>query len=87
MGFSGADQEGLKVWHFWGFSLTGAAREAVPKSGCLRSYLLEYLGRPVVPFYPFVLLGEGSPTKIDYSKKGYPYSNLSTGGPSYFAWH
>ena len=26
-------------------------------------------------------LGEGSPTKIDYSKK-YPYSSLSTGGPS-----
>ena len=26
------------------------------------------LGPPVVPFYPF--WGEGSPTKIDYSKKG-----------------
>ena len=26
------------------------------------------LGRPVVPFFPF--WGEGSPTKIDYSKKG-----------------
>ena len=26
------------------------------------------LGAPVVPFYPFV--GEGSPTKIDYKKKG-----------------
>ena len=25
---------------------------------------------------------EGSPTKINYGKKGYPYSNLSTGGPS-----
>ena len=25
--------------------------------------------------------GEGSPTRIDYRKKGYPYSNLSTGGP------
>ena len=33
-----------------------------------------------MPFYPF--FGEGSPTKIDYRKnKGYPYSNLSTGGP------
>ena len=31
-----------------------------------------------MPFYPFV---EGSPTKIDYRKKGYPYSNLSTGEP------
>ena len=40
-----------------------------------------YLGPPVVPFYPF--LGKGSPTKIDYRKKGYPYSTLSTGGPSY----
>ena len=26
--------------------------------------------------------GEGSPAKVDYRKKGYPYSNLSTGGPS-----
>ena len=34
------------------------------------------LGPPIVPFYTF--LGEGSPTE----KKGYPYSNLSTGGPS-----
>ena len=25
---------------------------------------------------------EGSPTKIDYRKKRYPYSNLSSGGPS-----
>ena len=39
----------------------------------------EVLGPPVVRFYPF--LGEGSPTKIDYRKKGCPYSNLSTGGP------
>ena len=38
------------------------------------------LGFAVVPFYPF--LGEGSPTKIDYRQKiGYPYSNLSAGGP------
>ena len=27
------------------------------------------LGPPVLPVYPF--LGEGSPTKIDYGKKGY----------------
>ena len=32
-----------------------------------------------MPFYP--CLGEGSPTKIDYRKTVYPYSNLSTGGP------
>ena len=31
----------------------------------------------VVPFYPF--LGEGSPTKIDYRKKGALI--LTTGGP------
>ena len=31
------------------------------------------LGPPVVPFSP---LFWGSPTKIDYRKKGYPYSNL-----------
>ena len=36
------------------------------------------LGPPVVPFYH--CFGEGSPAKIDY-RKGYPYSNLSTGGP------
>ena len=30
------------------------------------------------------VLGEGSPTKIDYRKKqGYPYSILSTGGPRF----
>ena len=27
-------------------------------------------------------LGEASPTKIDHREKKYPYSNLSTGGPS-----
>ena len=37
------------------------------------------LGPPVVPFGPF--LGEGSPAKIGYRKKGYRFSNLSTGGP------
>ena len=31
---------------------------------------------------PLSFSGEGSPTKIDYGKKGYPYSDLSTGGPS-----
>ena len=38
-----------------------------------------------MPFLtPFV--GEGSPTKIDYRKKGYPFSSLSTGRPrSYFS--
>ena len=41
------------------------------------------LGPPVVPFYPF--FGEGSPTTIVYRKNGYPYSNLSTGGPSCFS--
>ena len=30
----------------------------------------------------YALFGEGSPTKIDYRKKRYPYSNLFTGGPS-----
>ena len=37
------------------------------------------LGPPEVPFYPF--LGEGFPTQIHCRKNGYPYSNLSTGGP------
>ena len=34
--------------------------------------------------HPF--LGEGSPTKLDYRKRiGYPYSNLSAGGPRFSA--
>ena len=38
------------------------------------------LGPPVVvPFYMF--FWEGSPTKRDCRKNGYPYSNPSTGGP------
>ena len=34
-----------------------------------------------IPQCPFTLWGEGSPTKTDYRKKGYPYSNLSTKKP------
>ena len=30
-------------------------------------------------------LGEGSPTKIDYRKKGYPYSDPSTEEPRIFS--
>ena len=37
-----------------------------------------YLGPPVVPFYPSL---------VDYRKKGYPYSNLPTGGPSYILYN
>ena len=37
-------------------------------NACLRYSLLTTSRSPVVPFYPF--LGEGSPTKIDYRKKG-----------------
>ena len=44
---------------------------------------LHSLGPPVAPFYPF--FGEGSPTKIDYRKNKYPYSILSTGGPSFLS--
>ena len=33
-----------------------------------------------MPLYPF--WGEGSPTKIRLQEKGYPFSKLSTGGPS-----
>ena len=44
------------------------------------SKLFYSTGSPVVLFCPF--LGEGSPTKIDYRKNGYPDSLLSTGGPS-----
>ena len=34
-------------------------------------------------YCPFALFWGGCPTKIDYRKKiGYPYSNLSAGGPS-----
>ena len=34
---------------------------------------------PVVPFYPF--FGGGFPLLKQTTEKGYPYSNLSTGGP------
>ena len=37
---------------------------------------------PSIALLPF--LGEGSPTKTDYRKKGYPDSDLSTGPPSVF---
>ena len=44
-------------------------------------WFLACLRSPSRPFYPF--LEEGSPTKIGYrKKKGFPCSNLSTGGPS-----
>ena len=32
--------------------------------------LLNYIGPPVVPFYRFFFGWEGSPTKVDYRKKG-----------------
>ena len=38
------------------------------------------LGPPGALSHPF-FGWEGSPTQIDYQKKGYPYSILSTGGP------
>ena len=43
-----------------------------------------FLGTPVVPSYLFF---GGFPTKMDYRQKGYPYSNLSTGGPSFAEKH
>ena len=45
-----------------------------------RVCLFTQLGPPVVPFLTS-FLGEGSSTQIEYRKKGYPYSNLFTGGP------
>ena len=49
----------------WG-GLSKLGSSAVAVSGLVGRVPL--LGPPVVPFYPF--FGEGSPTKIDYSKKG-----------------
>ena len=50
------------------------------RAGSLLETKKQPLGPPAVPFHPFS--GEGSPTQIDYTEKGwYPYSNLSTGGP------
>ena len=45
---------------------------------------LNSLGPPARCPFADPFLEEGSPTKIDYRKKGYPCSNLSTGGPSSF---
>ena len=39
-----------------------------------------WLGPPRSALLP-IFDWEGAPTKIDYRKKGYPYSNISTGGP------
>ena len=39
------------------------------------------LGPPDRRPFTVSFLEEGSPTKVDYRKKEYPYSNLSTGGP------
>ena len=39
-----------------------------PRCPVATAFFVFLLGPPVVPFYPF--LGEGSPTKIDYRKKG-----------------
>ena len=40
------------------------------------------LGPPVLPLFP--LFGGGFPYQNGLQKRGYPYSNLSTGGPSLF---
>ena len=54
----------------------GLRRASLGKAGALQSFLLNtltgthaILGPPVVPFYQ-LFPGEGSPTKIDYRKKG-----------------
>ena len=39
------------------------------------------IGPPVVPLYQ-LFWGQASPTKLDYGKKSWYPSNLSTGGPS-----
>ena len=48
-----------------------------------RLELVRHLGPPAIgALLPYMfLVGEASPTEIDYRKKGYPCSNLSTGGP------
>ena len=54
--------------------------QAKPKA-TNNKHRIPLLGLPVVPFSFFGC--EGSPTKTDYRKKSwYPYSNLSTGGPT-----
>ena len=55
----------IRDWHFALLSC-GEVEEAWPWLEKSQSERL--LGPPEVPFYPFV--GEGSPTKIDYRKKG-----------------
>ena len=60
----------------------GVQLQIAAKAG--RAMVFPWLGPPVIsarPLTPLLVGRFGSPTKIDYSKKGYPYSSLSTGGP------
>ena len=54
--------------------MTGSADRGADRRPNLRSC---HLG-PKAGASVYRLLGEGSPTKIDYRKSGYPYSILST---------
>ena len=47
-----------------------------------RQRVFEDLRPQVVPFYRF-FFGGGFPYEDRLQRKGYPYSNLSTGGPTY----
>ena len=47
---------------------------------------IRFCGSAISGFFSGALspcFGEDSPTKVDYRKSSYPYSNLSTGGPRY----
>ena len=59
-----------------------AARRAPARLWSLSCSVARYTSRSprIVPFYRFFFGWEGSPTKIDYRRKGTPY-NLYTGGP------
>ena len=59
-------------------------QQTMVSHGCLggAGFRPSTVGPPVVPFLTPFFGWEGSPTKIDYRKKRYPYSNLSTGAPS-----
>ena len=73
--FLGPASEDLLTFRFHGpivkraEGLSPASKYVVPKS--------PQPGALSHPFFGW----EGSPTKIDYRRKGYPYSNLCTGGP------
>ena len=84
--YMGLVLEDILGWSFWGACLTGFKQIIAMRAQHILS--LGFIKRSWSPsaFALLFFLGEGSPTKIDYTKKLEPLSNLSIGGPSCVVW-